>query len=677
MAAVIASLTRKTLNTSYWSDSTTVLAWIQRDLQWGTFVRNRINEIRSFSENDTWKYVPGESNPADLPSRGCSPSQLVASNWWLGPKWLTKSSHEWPDIKREVNEEEVSAEIKKSSMTHMINVDELNFKASEFFSSYSKIVRFLAWMNRFLNNCRNKIRDEEKQRSFRKGANTPTQRDRVICANQSRERTLTVAEIKEAETKLIKCVQERMFIYGNKNKLSSFKTKLNEKGLYVLKTRITSRDDDSNFLCPILLDSNHDVVYLLVRETHEKLGHVGSQIIMNNLRERFWIISLRKIAKIVISKCVICQKQKAKNLQCETPPLPLNRVRDVHIFEVVGVDFAGPLFLRGGGKSWVCIFTCAIYRAVHFELASSLSTDAFLECLRRFIARRGRPRNIYSDNGTNFAGAFNAFKALNWEKIEKYSSASQIQWYFNPPSALWWGGWWERLIGVLKSILRKVLGKACLSYESLATVLCDAEAIINSRPLTYVSEDPEDLKPLSPSNFLCEIQEFGTPDCDMMCQSKLNRKLKYRQSVLKALRVRFRSEYLGSLISKNKKREKRDIKIGCVGCVVLIGDDNRKRIDWPLARITSVIKGQDGVARVFILKTAHGVLKRPIQRLYPLEIMQKDSEIAEILTKKATSKKGDPKTTVDVCKPQAKISKPKVVTTKSGRIVKKPARLEN
>ena len=132
------------------------------------------------------------------------------------------------------------------------------------------------------------------------------------------------------------------------------------------------------------------------------------------MRERFWIISLRKVAKIIISKCIICQKQKAKNLQCETP-LPLNRVRDAHIFEVVGVDFAGPLFLRDGEKSWVCIFTCAIYRAMRFELASLLSTNAFLECLRRFIARRWHPRNIYSDNRTNFAGAFNAFKALNSE----------------------------------------------------------------------------------------------------------------------------------------------------------------------------------------------------------------------------------------------------------------------
>jgi len=96
-------------------------------------------------------------------------------------------------------------------------------------------------------------------------------------------------------------------------------------------------------------------------------------------------------------------------MESEALPLPPNRVRDATIFEIVGVDFAGLLILRsGGGKAWICIFTCAVYRAVHFELASTLSTQGFLEYLRRFIARRGRPSIIYSDNGTNFTGAANA-----------------------------------------------------------------------------------------------------------------------------------------------------------------------------------------------------------------------------------------------------------------------------
>lgn len=294
---------------------------------------------------------------------------------------------------------------------------------------------------------------------------------------------LTFTETKAAEIKLFEHLQCRMFNSVSKNKLSSFKTMKNENGLYILKTKIFNRADDYNFRCPILLLNNDDIIYLLVREYHEFMGHAGTQIIMTNLRERFWIISLRKVIKSVIANCVICKRQKARRMESDASPLPLNRARDAAIFEVVGINFAGSLILRGEGKAWICIFTCAVYRAVHFELASTLSTQGFLECLRRFVARRGRPRIIYSDNGTNFTGAANVLNKLNWEKISKYSSAIQIEWHFNP-AAPWWGGWWERLIGILKTLLRKILGKASLSYETLHTIICDAEAIINGHPLT-------------------------------------------------------------------------------------------------------------------------------------------------------------------------------------------------
>ena len=107
---------------------------------------------------------------------------------------------------------------------------------------------------------------------------------------------------------------------------------------------------------------------------------------------------------------------------------------------MVVLDYAGPLYLRDDKKGWVCLFTCAVYRAVHLELVTSLSTAAFLESLRRFIARRGRPTTIYSDNGTNFVGACNLLKSVNWNKIGSYCSAEKIEWRFNPPSATLSGG---------------------------------------------------------------------------------------------------------------------------------------------------------------------------------------------------------------------------------------------
>ncbi|XP_070515357.1 uncharacterized protein [Cardiocondyla obscurior] len=175
----------------------------------------------------------------------------------------------------------------------------------------------------------------------------------------------------------------------------------------------------------------------------------------------------------------------------------------------------------------------------------------------------------------------------------------------------------------MKRLLRKILERASLSYETLNTVLCDTEAIINNNPLTYILEDPDDLKPLSPSMFLQEISEVEMRDCDMLYQTKLDKKLKCRQKIFEDLRKRFRDEYLGQLLLKKGKREIRKVQIRDI---VLIGDDTHKRMFWPLARVMDAIPGKDGQEKVFILKTKNGLLKRPIQQIYPLEISFKKPE---------------------------------------------------
>ncbi|GFV23922.1 integrase catalytic domain-containing protein [Trichonephila clavipes] len=103
---------------------------------------------------------------------------------------------------------------------------------------------------------------------------------------------------------------------------------------------------------------------------------------------------------------------------------------------------------------------------------------------------------------------------IDWKNIENFASEKRISWKFSPPAAPWWDGFWERLIGLLKNILRKVLGRACLSEEELVTAMRRRE--LNSRPLTYLSEDPDELSALTPSMFLQEIREVGVPDLDMI-----------------------------------------------------------------------------------------------------------------------------------------------------------------
>lgn len=315
------------------------------------------------------------------------------------------------------------------------------------------------------------------------------------------------------------------------------------------------------------------------------------------------------------------------------------------------------------------MFTCAIYRAVHLELVTSMSTAAFLDALDNFIGRRKRPAVIYSDNGTNFIGANSAFEKLNWDVIAKTSSAKRIQWIFNPPTAAWWGGWWERLVGMVKIILRKVLRKSCLTYEQMYTVLVDCERTINSRPLTYVSDSPDDLKPLTPAMFLNDsIRESECPDIDILRKIDFNNVIKRKQEVMEHLRDRFRKEYLSQLVFKNKAKESRTIK---VGDIVMIGDDNRKRINWPLARIEKLIEGRDGVIRVAVLKTKDGILKRPLQRIYPLEICSDDmngNDMREKVIEQSVSDDINEKN----CEPKTNCNTKEIIKTRSGRIVKKP-----
>lgn len=157
-------------------------------------------------------------------------------------------------------------------------------------------------------------------------------------------------------------------------------------------------------------------------------------------------------------------------------------------------------------------------------------------------------------------------------------------------------------------------------------VLLDSEAVINSRPITFLSENDHEVVPLSLSMFLQEIKEIGVVDLDQIENCQLDRKYMYRQKVKEALRSRFRNEYLGSLVIKNCKIK--NTRSVTENDIVLIEVDDKKRIDWPLAKVKKVITGKDGEIRVVRLATSNGELTRPIQRIHPLELKFNDSDIS-------------------------------------------------
>ncbi|XP_035712077.1 uncharacterized protein LOC118437265 [Folsomia candida] len=306
--------------TFYWSDSTTALAWIKRNDEWGTFVGNRVKETCSLSNSMEWNHVPGVLNPADLPSRGCSPSHLINSKWWEGPDWLKKPKSEWPSSKEEADDEEVRVEMKKVAKVSLIATLPSTPWYGEMSCSFVKNVRIIAMLKRSIRRFKGeKIVGELEQR-----------------------------EVEEAETFIFHKIQEESFPM-NQNVVENLQIVRGEDDLLRIKTKITNMPESKSFRKPVLLPSNHPVVWQLIRSEHILNMHAGLSITMSKLRERFWIIHLRQQVKKVIRQCVVCRRFTTKKSEVPCPPLPEDRVTTTaKVFQVVGIDLAGPFFLKNG-----------------------------------------------------------------------------------------------------------------------------------------------------------------------------------------------------------------------------------------------------------------------------------------------------------------------------------------
>ncbi|GFV90853.1 integrase catalytic domain-containing protein [Trichonephila clavipes] len=201
-----------------------------------------------------------------------------------------------------------------------------------------------------------------------------------------------------------------------------------------------------------------------------------------------------------------------------------------------------------------------MYKCVHLELVTFISTECFIQAFRHFIARRGRPSIVYSDNGTNFVGASAGLKKVDWEKVVSQETLNPITWKFIPPMAAWWGGWWERLICSVKNLFVRVL---------------------------------------------------GTTDLDILDRNKLLIHQHFCQELREQTWSCFRKEYLGQLIQRHGHKDC-ELK---VGDIILARCENLKRVNWPIARVQEFSTGRDRCARVVKVKIRNGILTRPVRKL--------------------------------------------------------------
>ncbi|XP_058456530.1 uncharacterized protein LOC131433906 [Malaya genurostris] len=308
-------------------------------------------------------------------------------------------------------------------------------------------------------------------------------------------------------------------------------------------------------------------------------------------------------------------------------PLPEVRLTPfIRPFSHTGVDYFGPILVKQGrslAKRWIALFTCLTVRAVHLEIVHSLSTESCVMAIRRFVARRGAPATLYSDNGTNFTGAARVLakqiRGINEECADIFTNAN-TSWKFNPPMAPHMGGPWERMVRSIKTAMTSIADHPHHpSDEVLETIALEAEAIVNSRPLTYLPIDSCEQEALTPNHFILYGSHGITqpPKQLSVSGSVLRDSWKLSQHLIDQFWKRWIREYLPTLTRRTKWfQPSKPLKPGDIVVVV----EQQKRNGWLRGRIIDVFHGRDGQVRRAVVQTSHGQLTRPAVKLALLDV---------------------------------------------------------
>ncbi|MBM6549257.1 hypothetical protein H7673_10365 [Streptococcus dysgalactiae subsp. equisimilis] len=547
MRSLVVELKLNFSRVTMWTDSAIVLHCIRNtSTRFVTFVANRLRQIHDGSESSQWRHVPTSLNPADLASRGISDAASREMNFWLeGPRFLWKSENEWP-----VNmvSEPVSIDcLKYKHEVICANVNVANATIIDnllsYFSSWFKLQRAAAWLARF--SVYYSVMKGRHDISLRLGY-------------------LSVSELRMAQDNIVRIVLRQYF--AKELKLmqridsddrtwpkSSPIRNLNPilvNGIIRVGGRLKTSQLGFVSKHPVILPGAHHVTKLIIRHYNESNGHVGLSHTLATVRKYFWVIKGATTVKRVLRQYMSCRIGFSQVSEQVMANLPEARVLPGEFpFASVGIDYFGLILTRINRsvvKRYGCLFSCMKTRAVHIEVASSLTVDSFIMALMRFISRRGKPIEIFSDNGTNFVGADIELRKLiaSWNQTRLSNEMLQrnIEWNFNPPSASHRGGLWERFIRSVRRILCSVSKEQILSDEVLYTYLTEVERILNDRPLVPVYDDSNVIDVLTPNKLLLLRSSEGLVEGEVDMRSRYTRQWRRSQHLARTFWKRWMTE---------------------------------------------------------------------------------------------------------------------------------------
>ena len=648
--------------TFMFSDSSTVLNWLSDfDKKFKTFENFRVKKIRLLTEVSTWRHVPTKENPADIVSHGLNADSPSWPFYLSGPQWLSESEENWPPIrptsgvanskKTAVDASVAVIRLAAINATDIITqLDSLPPTPSDWrlvladrVSIWSRKVKRVVYAKRIFSAFLTYLK--------RKKSKTPMT-DLKIDFQYS------VSDYKRGEKELVRAIQLRHFepeilrlltLGVNspeaKVELRSKTSKLTNRNPFLdndLVLRVGGRLGETETMTydakfPMILPNKDNNVKALIRHQHYRLAHATINHTYHALRERYYILGGRTTVSEVLRYCVPCQKLEKTPLPQKEGTLPKDRIELVKPFRATGIDVLGPIGVKMGNrathKRWVLLLTCMATRAISLQPLKDMSTPTLINALVKFHNTFPGLEIIYSDNGTNFKGACREIKdavsSWNRQQISEELKVQGVEWVWGPPNSPHWGGVYERLVRSAKRHLKFLLERDYLPIDTFETALTQVTAILNSRPLTYASTDVNDMRVLSPANFLypymitpssCTILPSTPADGD-----RLRSSWRDVRRIAEAFVERWRKEYVTSLLQRTKWRN--STKSPYEGQLVILVDEATPRDKWRIGRVDEILsKDRNHVRRVKITTAEGKQFERHVTKIVPLELEAEEED---------------------------------------------------
>ncbi|CAG9113679.1 unnamed protein product [Plutella xylostella] len=589
--------TMKPIKRIFWSDSSTVLHWIKNDARnYKSFIAHRLGEIDELTHTSEWRYVPTSVNVADVATRETCEFSVFENEWFHGPAFLLDDESSWPRVLLTPQVNELDLECVTIVQTNPLDTrfvpDPLKF------SSWLRLLRSTSVMISFIDIKIKKLTG-------------------VINGDM----------MIRAERLLIKYAQMQSFpddlkdlkkinTLSKSSKLLTLSPYLDDFGILRVGGRIeAARDVPADMKHPVILDGRHHIARLIVKHLHIRAAHGNHETVVNELKQKYWVLKIRPTVKRVAMECMVCRIRKAEPRPPRMGDLPEARMaHHQRPFTFSGLDLFGPMEVTVGRrreKRYGVLFTCLTVRAIHIELVATLTTDSLIMALRRQACRRGWAQQLFSDNGTNLRGADTELRRSIQDLDQQVLKSAAINygttWTFIPPTSPHWGGAWERLIRSVKASLKIILRERAPREEVLLTLMAEVEQIVNSRPLTHVSVEPGSSEALTPNHFLLGSSS-NLPVLGEFCESDLYLRKQWRisQRLADMYWSRWVKEFLPELIPRRKWTD--EVPPVKVGDLVVIVDGNAPRNMWLRGVVEAVLPGKDERVRVVDVRTRAGLV---------------------------------------------------------------------